>query len=56
MEFKQMTLSACAKFDKDNNIAEKQTGWGVISADRCAKKISRKARIATGKGKNGGKK
>jgi len=55
MEFKQMTLGACAKFDKDNNISQKQTGWGVVSADRASKKISRKHKIASGHGKNGGK-
>lgn len=52
---KQMSLKQAAKFDKDNEIGSKQTGWGVVSSERASKKISRKTRIATGNGKNGGK-
>lgn len=55
MEFKQMTLSQCAQFDNQNKLKDKVTGWGAISKMRCEKKISRKARIGTGKGKRGGK-
>ena len=41
-EFKQMTLSECAKFDHDNKLKEKLTGWGMICKDRAAKKLSKR--------------
>ena len=42
---KQMTLKACAAYDKQNNAKNKLTGWGRICADRAARGVSRKARI-----------
>jgi hypothetical protein len=43
-EFKQMTLSECARFDHQNKLKDKLTGWGKICKDRQAKGISRKER------------
>lgn len=43
-EFKTMTLSECAKFDKDNNLKSKLTGWGIICKDRHERGVSRKQR------------
>lgn len=44
-EPKQMSLSQCAKFDHENKLREKVTGWGIISKERHEKKISRSFRI-----------
>ena len=49
-EFKQLTLSQAANFDKTNNLKARLTGWGKISKERAEKKISRRARIALKKG------
>lgn len=49
--YKSMGLKQCAKFDFDNNIRNKQTGWGVVSADRCKKGISRRLRVLRNKSK-----
>lgn len=38
-----MTLSACAKYDFENKLKYKLTGWGKICLDREARGISRKA-------------
>ena len=51
--YKSMGLKMCGKYDHEIGARDKMTGWGVISADRAAKKISRSARI---KSKEGGKK
>ena len=48
-EFKQVTLSQCAKFDYENKIKDIVTGWGRISKDRTNKGISRKDKIRKGK-------
>lgn len=44
-EFKQMTLSQCAKYDHEKKVRDIVTGWGRISKDRTGKGISRKDRI-----------
>lgn len=42
--YKTMTLSECGKFDFDNGLKNKLTGWGKICKDRCERGTSRKAR------------
>jgi len=44
MERPPMTLSQCAKFDWENGLRSKLTGWGKISQIRREKGISRKAK------------
>jgi hypothetical protein len=43
-EYQQMTLSQCARYDHQNKLKDKLTGWGKICKDRQLKGISRKAR------------
>jgi hypothetical protein len=45
MAYKTMSLSECAKFDHDNKLKFKLTGWGKICKDRAERGVSRKARI-----------
>jgi hypothetical protein len=42
MERTPMTLSQCAKYDYENHLASKLTGWGRICKERKEKGISRK--------------
>ena len=44
MEYKTLSLRESAKFDYENNLRDKLTGWGVICKLRHEKKISRKQR------------
>jgi hypothetical protein len=44
MAYKTMTLSECAKYDHDNGLKNKLTGWGKVSKARELQKISRKQR------------
>lgn len=41
-KYKTMGLSECGKFDHDNGLANKITGWGRISKERCAKRQSKR--------------
>lgn len=50
-EYKTMSLRESGKFDHQNNLREKLTGWGRICKDRQARGISRKARREQRKGK-----
>lgn len=43
-EYKQLSLRQAAKFDRENGLAGRLTGWGRISKERREKGISRKAR------------
>lgn len=48
--YQQLSCHAAGQWDHKNGIKEKMTGWGVISHDRCAKKISRRFKIMRKKG------
>jgi hypothetical protein len=43
-ELRQLSLSQAAKFDHENNLKNKLTGWGIICKERQRKGISRKAK------------
>jgi hypothetical protein len=43
-EYKQLSLREAAKFDYETKQKEKLTGWGIISKQRAAAGVSRKAR------------
>ena len=50
MEYKTLSLRESAKFDFENGLRDKLTGWGVICKLRHEKKISRKQRRLAAKG------
>lgn len=43
-KYKQMGLRECAKFDFENKLREKLTGWGIICKDRAAKGLTRRGK------------
>jgi hypothetical protein len=43
-EYKSLSLREAAKFDFQNNLKSKLTGWGKICKDRAERGVSRKAR------------
>lgn len=53
--YKQLSCRDGGRQDHNLGIKDKMTGWGVVSADRCKRGVSRSAHIKTGKGKRGGK-
>lgn len=53
--YQQLSCKMAGKWDHQNGIKEKMTGWGVVSRERHVKQISRSHAIRKGFGKNGGK-
>jgi len=51
MEYKQMSLRESAKFDFENKLKDKLTGWGKICKDRCRRGVSRRVRRLKREGK-----
>ena len=51
-EYKTMTLSQCAAFDRQHGLRDKLTGWGIICQQRYLAGNSRRVRVAL----NGNKK
>jgi len=43
-KFKTMSLSECGKYDMENKLAEKLTGWGKICKDRASKGLRKRKR------------
>jgi hypothetical protein len=45
MEFKQLSLTQAAKYDHDNGLKTRLTGWGKICHERAGLETTRKARV-----------
>lgn len=43
-KYKTMSLRECGKYDMENGLREKLTGWGKICKDRASKGLRKRAR------------